>query len=45
MSVDLKTDMFSDEMVSDDVFRQMLAALEEAVRKHIGDPTFKLHKD
>jgi hypothetical protein len=44
VSVNLKTDQFSDELLTDETFAQMLAELESAVRKQTGDANFTLPK-
>jgi hypothetical protein len=44
VSVDLKTDQFSDELLADETLAQMLADLELAVRKQTGDANFTLPK-
>ena len=44
VSVDLKTDQFSDELLAEETFAHMLTELESAVRKQTGDPNFTLPK-
>jgi hypothetical protein len=44
MSVDLKTDQFSDELLAEETFAQMLTQLEAAVRKQTGSANFTLPK-
>jgi hypothetical protein len=44
VSVHLKVDQFSDELLAEKTFAQMLAELESAVRKQTGDANFTLPK-
>lgn len=44
MSVNLKSDQFSDEFLEEETFDQMLAQLEAAVRTQTGDASFTLPK-
>jgi hypothetical protein len=44
MSVNLKTDQFSDKLLAEETFVKMLAELESAVRKQTGDANFTLRK-
>lgn len=43
-SIDLKTDIFHDELVSEEALTRMLTTMEDAVRKQTGDANFKLRE-
>lgn len=44
ISVDLKTDIFSDEFMNEQTLDQMLGKMEKAVQKQTGDANLKLQK-